>query len=126
MALADLHSQPEKNGRRIVVREFSDYDINFAKLFAQKATRTAMPAIALVASSVDSPGLVVAQTPASSGGADMGALLKQILSSVGGRGGGTRDFAQGGAPAGTNVEQLLKQAASTIGNCRMRAAISKF
>jgi alanyl-tRNA synthetase len=116
MALADLHSQPEKNGRRIVVREFSDYDINFAKLFAQKATRTAMPAIALVASSVDSPGLVFAQTPASSGGADMGALLKQILSSVGGRGGGTRDFAQGGAPAGTNVEQLLKQAASTIGN----------
>jgi alanyl-tRNA synthetase len=47
----------------------------------------------------------------------MGALLKQVLSSVGGRGGGSRDFAQGGIPAGSNVnvEQLLQQAASTIG-----------
>ena len=47
----------------------------------------------------------------------MGALLKQVLSSVGGRGGGTRDFAQGGVPAGSNinVEQLLREAAGTIG-----------
>jgi len=46
-----------------------------------------------------------------------GALLKQVLSSVGGRGGGTRDFAQGGVPAGSpvNVEQLLRDAAVTIG-----------
>ena len=36
MALADLQNQPEKNGRKIVVRAFSDRDINFAKLFAQK------------------------------------------------------------------------------------------
>ncbi len=51
------------------------------------------------------------------GSADMGALLKQVLSSVGGRGGGSRDFAQGGVPAGSkiNVEQLLQQAADTIG-----------
>jgi len=40
-----------------------------------------------------------------------------VLSSVGGRGGGTRDFAQGGVPAGSpvNVEQLLRDAAVTIG-----------
>jgi alanyl-tRNA synthetase len=50
--------------------------------------------------------------------ADMGALLKQVLSSVGGRGGGSRDFAQGGVPAGSNinVEQLLREAAATIGS----------
>jgi alanyl-tRNA synthetase len=79
--------------------------------------------IALVASTLDSPGLVFGQTPtpANSGGSgstsDMGALLKQVLSSVGGRGGGSRDFAQGGIPASSNVnvEQLLQQAASTIG-----------
>jgi hypothetical protein len=34
----------------------------------------------------------------------MGALLKQVLSSVGGRGGGSRDFAQGGVPAGSNIQ----------------------
>ena len=124
MALEALRDLPVTNGRKIVVRTFSDRDIGFAKLFAQKVTRTGTPAIALVASSVDPPGLVFAQTssPAlaqASGGstADMGALLKQVLSSVGGRGGGSRDFAQGGVPAGSkiNVEQLLQQAAGTIG-----------
>jgi len=124
MALAALHSQPETNGRKIVVRAFSDRDIGFAKLFAQKVTRAGTPTIALVASAVDPPGLIFAQTPAqTSGGApgsatDMGALLKQVLSSVGGRGGGSRDFAQGGVPAGSNikVERLLQQAAGTIGS----------
>jgi alanyl-tRNA synthetase len=115
MALAALQNQPETNGRKIVVRAFSDRDTGFAKLFAQKVTRVATPAIALVASSVDPPGMIFAQTPG--GSADMGALLKQVLSSVGGRGGGSRDFAQGGVPAGSpiNVEQLLREAAGTIG-----------
>ena len=117
MALADLHSRPETNGRKVVVRTFPDRDIGFAKLFAQKVTRAGVPAIALVASTVDPPGLVFAQTAAQTpgGSADMGALLKQVLSSVGGRGGGSRDFAQGGVPAGCKVEQLLRQAADTIG-----------
>jgi alanyl-tRNA synthetase len=45
----------------------------------------------------------------------MGALLKQVLASVGGRGGGSRDFAQGGVSPRTDIDQLLKQAAGTIG-----------
>jgi alanyl-tRNA synthetase len=128
MALADIRSQAETNGRKVVVRTFVDREIGFAKLFAQKVTRMGTPAIALVASAVDPPGLVFAQTtaqttaqaPAQSGSsgstADMGALLKQVLSSVGGRGGGSRDFAQGGVPAGVYVEQLLREAAATIGS----------
>ena len=68
MALAALHAQPEKNGRKIIVKAFSDRDISFAKLFAQKVTRTATPAIALVASTVDPPGLVFAQTPGTAPG----------------------------------------------------------
>jgi len=118
MAWSALHDQAEKDGRKIVVRAFSDRDIGFAKLFAQKVTRASTAAIALVASTVDPPGLVFAQTPgpAPGSGADMGALLKRVLSSVGGRGGGSRDFAQGGIPAGANanVEQLLRDAAVTI------------
>jgi alanyl-tRNA synthetase len=115
MALAALRDQPETHGRKIIVRAFSDRDIGFAKLFAQKVTRVGTPAIALVASMGDPPGLVFAQAPG--GSADMGALLKQVLSSVGGRGGGGRDFAQGGVLAGSNinVEQLLREAAGTIG-----------
>jgi alanyl-tRNA synthetase len=119
MALAALHSEAERNGRKIVVKVFSDHDINFAKLFAQKVTRRATPAVALVASVIDPRGMVFAQTSGGAAGstADMGALLKQVLSSVGGRGGGSHDFAQGGIPAGgtVNVEQLLRDAAGTIG-----------
>ncbi len=115
MALAALRDPPETKAGKIVARVFSDRDISFAKLFAQKVTRAATPAIALVASTVDPPGLIFAQTPG--GPADMGALLKQVLAPVGGRGGGSRDFAQGGVPAGSNInlERLLREAAATIG-----------
>jgi alanyl-tRNA synthetase len=121
MALAALHSQPASNGRKIIVRAFPDRDVNFAKLFAQKVTRTATPAIALVASTMNPPGIVFAQTPAQTStpalgaAVDMGALLKQVLASVGGRGGGNHDFAQGGVPPNSNVEQILREAAVTIG-----------
>jgi len=113
MALASIREQPEVGGRKMIVRWFSDRDINFAKLFAQKAVRAGVPALALVASTMDPPSLVFAQS--AGGTADMGALLKQILATVGGRGGGSRDFAQGGVPAGSDIEQLLRQAAATIG-----------
>jgi alanyl-tRNA synthetase len=113
LAVDALNRQTETNGRKTIVRSFADRDISFAKLFAQKATRAGVPAIALVASSMAPPSLVFAQT--AGGSADMGALLKQVLAPVGGRGGGSRDFAQGGVPAGSNVEQLLLQAAGTIG-----------
>ena len=112
MAEAALKDQSEVNGRRTIVQAFSDHDTNFAKLFAQKATRAGLPAIALIASKMDPAGMVFAQSPG--GTHDMGALLKQVLSAVGGRGGGSRDFAQGGVPAGCDVEQLLRQAAGTI------------
>jgi alanyl-tRNA synthetase len=112
MAASVLKDAPEMNGRRIITRMFADRDTSFAKLFAQKATRAGLPAIALVASTLDPPGLVFAQSPG--GTADMGALLKQVLSSVGGRGGGSRDFAQGGVPTGCGAEELLKRAAGTI------------
>jgi len=113
MALDALNKQPGTNGRKVIVQSFADRDTSFAKLFAQKATRAGVPVIALVASTVDPPGVIFAQTPG--GSADMGSLLKQILATVGGRGGGTRDFAQGGVPAGCDVAQLLRQAAGTIG-----------
>lgn len=107
-ALARAASAAEK----IILRIFSDHDTNFAKLFAQKITRVGSPAVALVASTMNPPGMVFAQSPG--GVADMGALLKQVLASVGGRGGGSRDFAQGGVPADCDVEQLLRQAAGKI------------
>ena len=114
MASVVLKDQGDNPGTRVVVRSFADWDISFAKLFAQKITRAGVPAVALVGSTTESLGLVFAQSPG--GTANMGALMKQVLSTVDGRGGGSRDFAQGGVPAGTDVEQLLQLAARTIGN----------
>lgn len=98
--------------RKIVIRVFSDRDAAFAKLFAQRAVRSGAEIVVLAASTLDPPGVVFAQSPG--GMADMGALLKQTLAAVGGRGGGTRDFAQGGIPVGSDVERLLRDAAAKI------------
>ncbi len=113
LARTALGEEAATQGRTLVVRTFADRDVSFAKLFAQRVARAGVPAIALVASAMDPPGLVFAQ--AAGGTEDMGALLKQVLAAVGGRGGGSRDFAQGGVPAGSDVAQLLKRAADTIG-----------
>ena len=112
MALAALNEQPETHGRRVVIRLFDDRDIGFAKLFAQRVARAGVPAIALAASAIDPPGVVFAQS--AGGTSDMGALLKQVLAGARGRGGGTRDFAQGGVPVGSDMQRLLKDAAGTI------------
>ena len=111
MAEADLAALP--GDRRIVTRVFADRDAAFAKLFAQKAARGSVGCVALVVSTMNPPGIVFAQTPG--GKADMGALLKETLTAVGGRGGGNRDFAQGGLPAGCDAEKLLHEVAAKIG-----------
>lgn len=112
MASSALSYQQEKNGCKVVVRQFDDRDTSFAKLFAQKVARAGVPAVALVASTIEPAGVIFAQ--AAGGAGDMGALLKQMLATVGGRGGGTRDFAQGGLPVGTDVKRLLEEAMGTI------------
>jgi alanyl-tRNA synthetase len=112
MAAAALNDQPEVGGRKIIQHCFEDRDVSFAKLFAQKVARAGVPVVVLAASTVDPPGVVFAQS--AGGSADMGALLKQVLAAVGGRGGGARDFAQGGLPAGSDVKKILGQAADTI------------
>jgi alanyl-tRNA synthetase len=38
---------------------------------------------------------------------DMGALLKETLAKLGGRGGGAKDMAQGGAPHAEGLEAAL-------------------
>jgi alanyl-tRNA synthetase len=112
MASAELYKSPETQGRKLVVHLFANRDITFAKLFAQRVAHSGISAIALVGSTMDPPGLVFAQSAGDT--ADMGALLKQTLASIGGRGGGSRDFAQGGVPAGIDIQKLLTQAAGTI------------
>jgi alanyl-tRNA synthetase len=47
-------------------------------------------------------------------GFDMGALLKETLAKLGGRGGGSKDMAQGGAPRAEGLEATLDELARKL------------
>jgi alanyl-tRNA synthetase len=106
-----LAETPESQGRKLVVRTFPDRDLNFLKLLAQKLTRQS-PAIALLATESPQPALVFAQSAGQPH--DMGALLKETMAKLGGRGGGSKDLAQGGAPKSGALAAALADAAQKL------------
>ena len=111
-AAALLAETPESGGRKLVVRTFADRDMNSLKLLAQKLTRRASNVVALLAATSPQPSLVFAQSTGQP--YDMGALLKQTMSKLGGRGGGSKDMAQGGVPHAAGIESALKDAAASL------------
>ncbi|MGA8621325.1 MAG: DHHA1 domain-containing protein [Candidatus Sulfotelmatobacter sp.] len=110
-AAALLAESPESNGRKLLMRTFSDRDLNFLKLLAQKLTRQS-PAVALLATTSPHPALVFAQSAGQP--YDMGALLKEIMAKLGGRGGGSKDLAQGGVPKSDGLDAALTAAAEKL------------
>lgn len=115
-AAALLAAAPEKNGIKIVRRVFSDRDAGFIRLLGQKiAARAAgSMAVALLGATMGQPTLVFAQ-PAG-GAADLGGLMKDLLAKHGGRGGGSRELAQGGVAEAAKVEGILEEAEERICN----------
>ncbi len=107
-----LASARESQGRRIVVRTLSDRDLNFLKMLAQKVTRLAPNVVALLATTSPQPALVFAQSPGQS--LDMGVLMKELMAKIGGRGGGSKDMAQGGVPKAEGIETTLQGVAATL------------
>jgi len=88
--LALQTTPPDRNGFRVVARCFEGVPADYLGFFATELSKS-QKAIALLAA--EGGHLLFAQHP--SAGKDMSALLKQVLESVGGKGGGTRDFARG-------------------------------
>jgi alanyl-tRNA synthetase len=111
-AVVLLAETSEANGRRIVVRTLADRDLNFIKLLAQKLTRLSPSAIALLATISPQPSIVFAQSVGLP--FDMGALMKETMTKLGGRGGGSRDMAQGGIPKAAGIDETLKTIAATL------------
>jgi alanyl-tRNA synthetase len=108
-----LARTPVQAGRKIVAEYFSSRDLAFVKLYAQKLVAAEANVIALVGAGQGTPALVFAQSigAQSAGGTfDAGAALKEIVASAGGRGGGTRDLAQGGVPSAELIPVLLARA----------------
>jgi alanyl-tRNA synthetase len=111
-AAALLAETPEASGHKLVIRTFADRDMNSLKLLAQKLTRRAPNVIAFLATTSPQPSLVFAQSAGQP--CDMGALMKQTLSKLGGRGGGSKDMAQGGVPNAAGIESAIKDAAASL------------
>ena len=115
-AAALLAETPEVVGRKLVVRVFSDRDVNFLKLSAQKLTRLAPNVVTLLGTTSPQPALVFAQ----SGGQpfDMGARMKEIVARFGGRGAGSKDMAQGGIADSSQIEAALANARASVAQAK--------
>jgi alanyl-tRNA synthetase len=103
VALQGIASSPD--GLRIVARVFpEEAQAEYLGHFASEIAK-ADKAVALLGGF---PGghLVFAQHP--SAGNDMNALLKQVLQQLGGKGGGTRDFARGRLSEADSAEGAIK------------------
>jgi alanyl-tRNA synthetase len=109
-----LADATESHGRRIVVRTLKDRDLNFVKLLAQKVTRLSSGVVVLLATTSPQPSLVFAQSPGQP--FDMGGLMKETMAKIGGRGGGSKDLAQGGSPRADGIETTLKEIAAMLAN----------
>jgi alanyl-tRNA synthetase len=100
----------------IITQFFPDRDALFIKLLAQKLTAGKSAVVALLASGAGQPALVFAQTPGQK--SNMGQFMKDAMTQLGGRGGGSADMAQGGLPAGVgnmgDVERVLHLTAARI------------
>jgi alanyl-tRNA synthetase len=116
--LADLYASrvlteaAESGGRKIIVRTFPDRDLTFIKLLAQRLTRQSAGVVALLAVTSDSPALVFAQSAGQP--FDMGTLMKEVLGRLGGRGGGSKDMAQGGPARIEGLEAALAEVAARL------------
>lgn len=94
----------EVAGRRIVKHIFEAEEHAEAKKVAHGIARHAS-SVALIGVKGKPTALYFAQS--AQGPADMGSILKQTISKVGGKGGGARDFAQGGGLEEGNLEEAL-------------------
>ena len=116
--LAGLHAErmlsdtQDSGGRKIITRMFPDRDLSFIKLLGQKLTRQSSSAVALLGATSAQPALVFAQSPGQS--FDMGALMKEALGKLGGRGGGSKDMAQGGPSQVEAIETTVNELAQRL------------
>jgi len=107
-----LVETPERDGRKVIVCTFPDRDLPFIKLLAQRLTRQSAGVVAFLGVTSDQPALVFAQS--SGQPFDMGSLMKEILGRLGGRGGGSKDMAQGGPVQIEGLEAALGALAEKV------------
>jgi alanyl-tRNA synthetase len=109
-----LRNAPEKGGRKVVRHIVPADSFVDAKTLAH-AVAINPSAIALIGEAAPQGGTAKLFFAQSAGGlGDMGALLKQVVTKVGGKGGGARDFAQGGGLDDAKLDEALTLAESLL------------
>lgn len=109
---AELNATAGAIGKfKVVQQVFADRDLTFIKLVAQKLTK--FPGLVVLLGSTASSAAVVFARSADVD-VDVSVLIKQAIAAVGGRGGGSKDLAQGGVPDSSRVAPLLDQIASQL------------
>jgi alanyl-tRNA synthetase len=120
--IAEWIAHAEKSGERTTMRVIRRaFDKRESALLKEAARRLIERphTVALLATRQPSPRFVFAQSvdlAEQSRATNMGTLMRSACTLVGGRGGGSATFAQGGAPVGTLVEQVLDHAVSQLGS----------
>jgi alanyl-tRNA synthetase len=99
-----------RNGFRVVSRVCEGVPADYLGFFASEISK-AEKTMALLAAA-EGGHLVFAQHP--SAGRDMSAVLKQVLENVGGKGGGTRDFARGKLAEQGHAQRALDAALALL------------
>jgi alanyl-tRNA synthetase len=95
-----------KSGQPVVLsRVLEEPDQSYLRLLATKIV--AQPGVRAIMGT-RAGHVIFAQSPGLGG--DMNALLRDCVSIAGGKGGGTKDFAQGSLPDATRVEAVIQRA----------------
>ena len=110
-ALEMWQASPVVEGRRIVRRIFAAEESAQVKLLAHALAKLTS-AVALLGVKGQPTKLFFAQTPG--GASDMNGVLKQTVTRFGGKGGGGRDFAQGGGLDESRLEEALGYAEALL------------
>lgn len=106
-----VQAAPEQSGRKIVRHIFPSEDHMQAKMAAH-AVAGQPSTVVLIGVRGKPATLYFAQS--AGGAADMASLLRQTLAKVGGKGGGSNDFAQGGGLEEEKLEEALALAQSLL------------
>jgi alanyl-tRNA synthetase len=104
--LALRSTQEKTGGTRTLARVFEDADADYLRMLAGKLVEE--PGVRVLFASRAGGQIVFAQTPGLGG--DLGALLREMVTAAGGKGGGSKDFAQGNVPDARGLEGAIESA----------------
>ena len=110
--LEKLSAGSASDSLRIVAATLNDATASYLGILAAKLIAESN-VVALVGSRA-AGHVVFAQSKGSSSAHDLGALLRETLKDFGGKGGGSKDFAQGSVPNAADLKQVVQRAQKSL------------